>query len=375
MIPFEILIEDIFSNVTQNNSLDPMDNKTVLSLLNDFENGKWRYDKFQRFIWNNIKETALSYKERQALLNDGEDSVLTEAAKSLRIAEDNGKGSEISEILLYGIMKHHYNALPVVPKIFYKQNSQDNAKGSDSVHIVIENDDINFNIEDVLYIGQTLNIPVVFDALHNAINHPTLYKSDDYYIKRCKTLWQAKDGNIKTHYSQQATGIKAGAHSKSIKIMPFINYYHKIKENNADIMLEVKDKNLSALKCLNTVKNDFNAFLKDFERYKFSLMSKSPLIYNTIKENTLKGYDIQTLYSQIENALDQKKDEGFFYTLLFIKDILKCDMTANQLKKFETYFARVKKGNLSAFALKNYLYSLSVQFDIKEIYESYFFVL
>ena len=35
-------------------------------------------------------------------------------------------------------MKHHYKALPIVPKIFYKQNKKDEAKGSDSVHIVIE---------------------------------------------------------------------------------------------------------------------------------------------------------------------------------------------------------------------------------------------
>ena len=35
-------------------------------------------------------------------------------------------------------MKEHYKALPVVPKIFYKQNTKDNAKGADSVHIVIE---------------------------------------------------------------------------------------------------------------------------------------------------------------------------------------------------------------------------------------------
>jgi hypothetical protein len=34
-------------------------------------------------------------------------------------------------------MKHHYGALPAVPKIFYKQNSQDNAKGADSVHLVL----------------------------------------------------------------------------------------------------------------------------------------------------------------------------------------------------------------------------------------------
>src|SRR5690606_1252357 len=29
----------------------------------------------------------------------------------------------------------------VVPKIFYKQNAQDNAKGADTVHIVLEGDD------------------------------------------------------------------------------------------------------------------------------------------------------------------------------------------------------------------------------------------
>ena len=48
------------------------------------------------------------------------------------------EGSELAEILLYGIMHHHYKALPVVPKIFNKQNSNDNAKGADSVHIVLE---------------------------------------------------------------------------------------------------------------------------------------------------------------------------------------------------------------------------------------------
>jgi len=49
-----------------------------------------------------------------------------------------GRGSEIAEIVLYGIMKNHYSALPIVPKIFYKQNQRDEAKGSDSVHIIVE---------------------------------------------------------------------------------------------------------------------------------------------------------------------------------------------------------------------------------------------
>jgi Cap4 SAVED domain len=65
---------------------------------------------------------------------------LKAAAKSLRLtdkADVIGQGSELAEIVLYGVMHHHYKALPVVPKIFYKQNAQDNAKGADSVHIAL----------------------------------------------------------------------------------------------------------------------------------------------------------------------------------------------------------------------------------------------
>lgn len=137
---FEILIDDSFLNITLDDKLHPLENKYVLSLVNDFEDGNWRYNKFQNFIWDNIAETSLSHSERNSLV-DQSHSMLTAAAKNLRLTDkekDISKGSELAEIVLYGIMKHHYSALPVVPKIFYKQNTQDNAKGADSVHIVIE---------------------------------------------------------------------------------------------------------------------------------------------------------------------------------------------------------------------------------------------
>lgn len=141
---FEIIINEIFDNIKLDDSLNPTDNKSVLGIINDFENGEWRYEKFQKFVWNNIKETALSHSERKALLEDGEGSILAESAKKLRLIESVdaiGRGSEIAEIILYGIMKNHYSALPIVPKIFYKQNLKDEAKGSDSVHIVIDSED------------------------------------------------------------------------------------------------------------------------------------------------------------------------------------------------------------------------------------------
>jgi len=145
---FEVLIDESFVNIVNDKSINPVENKHVLSLINDFENGNWRYSKFQSFIWNNIAETALSLKERESLIDQPHD-VLIAAAKNLRLIdkdkEEKGKGSELAEIVLYGIMKNYYNALSVVPKIFYKQNPQDNAKGADSVHIVIENEN-NFSL-------------------------------------------------------------------------------------------------------------------------------------------------------------------------------------------------------------------------------------
>lgn len=146
-IVFEVLIDTGFADICTNPDLAPIGNKSVLSFLNDFEEGKWRNERFLEYVWNNIAETALSKKERDSLIGSPL-SLLKASAKNLRLQENDerGKGSEISEILLYGIMKDYYGALPVVPKIFHKQNRNDNAKGADSVHIVLTDDMNDFSV-------------------------------------------------------------------------------------------------------------------------------------------------------------------------------------------------------------------------------------
>lgn len=126
----------------------------VVSITNDFENGKWRIGKFLTFIIDNLTQTALSFDERKKTIGNPF-SALTCAIDHLRKSkkksdgtetDDKGKGGEIAEILLYGIMRCYYKALPVVPKIFYKQNDNDNAKGSDSVHIIINEEENTFSL-------------------------------------------------------------------------------------------------------------------------------------------------------------------------------------------------------------------------------------
>lgn len=137
---FEVLLDTSLSNIDSSIDADVAVNKYIVSIINDFEDRKWRADKFQNFIWDNVAESALSYAEREAVV-DASHTGLVNAAKNLRLSDkenDISAGSEIAEIVLYGLMKHKYGGLPVVPKIFYKQNAQDNAKGVDSVHIILE---------------------------------------------------------------------------------------------------------------------------------------------------------------------------------------------------------------------------------------------
>lgn len=145
MLPFNVIINDHITSICADKEFLLEKKKKVLAITNDFEEGEWRYTKFQNFIWDHVSQTALSATERDAYYASASSaSSLHFAAKNLRLTEDSNdtnEGSEIAEIILYGIMKNHYDALPVVPKIFYKQNNNDYAKGADSVHIVIESHD------------------------------------------------------------------------------------------------------------------------------------------------------------------------------------------------------------------------------------------
>lgn len=183
---FEVLIDESFASLCADDAITPKENKHVLSVINDFQDGNWRYGRFNQFIWDNIAETALSNRERECLVNKSH-SQMVNAAKSLRFTDKDtvGEASELAEIVLYAVMKLHFRALPVVPKIFYKQNTQDNAKGADSVHIVLEeNNDFSIWFGEAKFYNSIANarLSSIVSSVSNSLNTQKLKKENSIIV-------------------------------------------------------------------------------------------------------------------------------------------------------------------------------------------------
>ena len=248
---FEKLIDTSFVDINTNPALLPIDKKYVLSLINDFESGKWRHDKFKNYIWDNIAETALSKSERNKLI-DKPNSVLVESAKNLRLTDNDkiGEGSELCEILLYGIMKEYYSALPVVPKIFYKQNANDNAKGADSVHIVIENNSNDFS----LWFGEAKFYKSIDGAINSAIKSVDKFLRNDNQIKKENSIITSVSDIDKMDLSielvEKIKSTLSGENSLD-SIKPKINipilllHECEITKNQTELTKQYKDKVIS----------------------------------------------------------------------------------------------------------------------------------
>jgi UV DNA damage endonuclease len=246
--------------------------------------------------------------------------------------------------------------------------------------LIIENDDKSYNISEVLEIGKRIGAPVVFDNLHNLSNPSNPLKTEKFWINECRSTWQEKDGNQKIHYSQQAKDKRQGAHSKSINVGEFLKFYSSMERSDIDIMLEVKDKNLSAVKCINSISMDkkIKVLESEWSKYKYSVLEKSPSNYNEIREllKDKRDYPVIRFYSILETALNKQEDVGnSINAAMHVWGYFKKDVSASEKTKLMDKMGDYRDGKISLRILKGSLLKLANKYEIKYLLESYYFIL
>lgn len=243
--------------------------------------------------------------------------------------------------------------------------------------LVIENDDKIYNISEVLQLGHSCGIPVVFDNLHNAVYPSEEQRQEAQWIALCAETWGVSDGPQKIHYSEQAPDKRVGSHSATISARTFANFAAKLPRN-CDVMLEVKDKNLSAVKCILAISK--TAKIKDLEnewaRYKYAVLERSPRNYEAIRTllKDKSAYPVLEFYDLIEEAMALAPEPGKAENAaLHVWGYFKNQATQTERRRFESLLEKYRNDRAALKSLKNYLFKLADRYSEEYLLQSLYF--
>ena len=160
------------------------------------------------------------------------------------------------QIHVRGVYGNKVDAVDRFVKIYNNDNNElldDNIKR----RLVIENDDRLYNLSDCIYINQKTDIPILFDSFHHECLKPR-EKSLFSALKKATSTWKKdKDGIPMVDYSSQNVmdidcysmkrKTKKGKHTTTIDQILFNRFLNETAGLDFDLMLEIKDKEKSAL--------------------------------------------------------------------------------------------------------------------------------
>jgi UV DNA damage endonuclease len=114
--------------------------------------------------------------------------------------------------------------------------------------LVIENDDRSYSLEDCLSVYEKIGIPIIFDAFHHqCLNNGETVRQG---LELSARTWSESDGIPMVDYSSQQKGQRCGSHAKTLNPEKFKGFLQEIRGVDFDVMLEIKDKENSAFKAL-----------------------------------------------------------------------------------------------------------------------------
>jgi UV DNA damage endonuclease len=134
--------------------------------------------------------------------------------------------------------------------------------------LVIENDDKLYDLNDCLKINAQIQIPILFDVFHHKLNKSGNQTTEEPFQLTAKTWNEKRDGVPMVDYSSQEPNGSPRQHSETIDIDDFDLLLKETEPFDFDIMLEIKDKEKSAIEAINLatktgrihnlLKNDLN---------------------------------------------------------------------------------------------------------------------
>lgn len=239
--------------------------------------------------------------------------------------------------------------------------------------VVLENDERSFNILEVLDICRTLDIPAVFDFFHHQLNPPEQETVFGDLLEAIQSTWKKLDGRMKVHYSDGEKVQKKGAHGKTVMVEKFLDFYDRIKTISPDVMLEVKDKDISAIKVIYTLKDRVSTRERTqlWAKYKYTVMEKSYALYKECSRVINSARPMADFFLLVDQAHNLPYKPGAFingaqHVWGYFKD------RASEKERQE--FFSLCENDPEPVKIKNFLKRMAVKYQEDYLLQSYYFI-
>ena len=121
--------------------------------------------------------------------------------------------------------------------------------------LVIENDDRLYDLSNCLQINRQTKIPVLLDVFHHKLNNKAQIGTE--YFELAAKTWESKtDGVPMVDYSSPKPNGLPQQHSETIDLRSFSEFLKQTEPFDFDIMLEIKDKEKSAIQAIEYAMKD-----------------------------------------------------------------------------------------------------------------------
>lgn len=120
-------------------------------------------------------------------------------------------------------------------------------------HMTLENDDKTYNVEETLLTCEKEEIPMILDYHHYMANKGDVDLPD--YLERIFKTWERMGNLPKVHISSPKSDQAFRSHADVVTlefILPFLKMAKKLNQD-FDIMIEAKQKNLAMLKLIENI--------------------------------------------------------------------------------------------------------------------------
>jgi UV DNA damage endonuclease len=264
--------------------------------------------------------------------------------------------------------------------------------GNVRCRLAVENDDRIFTPADVLEVATALSLPAVYDNLHAVLNPSG--GDDALWTARFATTWKPEHGSQKVHYSQQAPDRRGGSHSDSILAAPFLAHLATLRAALGDaalpdVMLEVKDKNVSAVKAAllvdQALRPDPRSAVRRLEaewaRAKYRVLARSERDYDVIRQLLKDKAPADPFalavhyYGLVEEALARAEDPGAEVNAAeHVWGYFKKTATPADRRRFDALLGNYRAGRATASQVRALLSRLSDRKGERYLQESYYFL-